>query len=117
MLWQMHNVDALSWLSEQTSAEFDALVTDPPYSSGGLHMKDRVKDSANNKYLNKPGLYPEFAGDQLDPGLEFQAVEVRGGALAESVRIESAVDRREATGQVVDDAGIDVVLECVGHGA
>nr|WP_244297567.1 site-specific DNA-methyltransferase [Stappia indica] len=66
MLWQMHNVDALSWLSEQTSAEFDALATDPPYSSGGLHTKDRVKDSANNKYLNTPALYPEFAGENRD---------------------------------------------------
>jgi site-specific DNA-methyltransferase (adenine-specific) len=66
MLWQLHNVDALPWLADQSSGEFDALVTDPPYSSGGLHAKDRVKDKANDKYLNTPGLYPEFSGENRD---------------------------------------------------
>ncbi|QPC44647.1 site-specific DNA-methyltransferase [Kaustia mangrovi] len=66
MHWQLHNTDAIAWLIDQSPDQFDALVTDPPYSSGGLHTKDRTADSANSKYVSSPGLYPEFAGENRD---------------------------------------------------
>ncbi|PTW61421.1 site-specific DNA-methyltransferase (adenine-specific) [Breoghania corrubedonensis] len=66
MKWQLHNVDAIPWLIDQSSDNFDALVTDPPYSSGGLHTGTRTADSPNGKYLNDPGKYPEFTGENRD---------------------------------------------------
>lgn len=46
---------------------FDAVVTDPPYSSGGLSKGDRAR-STGAKYLNTSGAkkYPDFAGDSKD---------------------------------------------------
>jgi site-specific DNA-methyltransferase (adenine-specific) len=45
---------------------FDAIVTDPPYSSGGQSKGDRAK-STGNKYLNSGAtLYPDFLGDTKD---------------------------------------------------
>lgn len=66
MKWQMYKADALPWLMEQSSDTFDALITDPPYSSGGLHSKTRTSDFVNAKYLNNPSNYPEFSGENRD---------------------------------------------------
>lgn len=33
--WDVHRCDALRWLMEYDGPLFDALITDPPYSSGG----------------------------------------------------------------------------------
>ncbi|WP_346915014.1 DNA methyltransferase [uncultured Roseibium sp.] len=66
MLWQLFQQDALIWLADQSAEQYDALITDPPYSSGGLHAKDRAGDSANAKYVNNPGKYPEFSGENRD---------------------------------------------------
>lgn len=45
---------------------FDAVVTDPPYSSGGQSKGDRAK-STGDKYLNTGStLYPDFLGDAKD---------------------------------------------------
>lgn len=66
MRWQLHNLDAIPWLIDQSAEQFDALVTDPPYSSGGLHAGTRTADSANNKYLSSPDKYPEFSGENRD---------------------------------------------------
>tara|TARA_R110002020_G_scaffold15555_32_gene55406 strand:- start:16999 stop:17748 length:750 start_codon:yes stop_codon:yes gene_type:complete len=66
MRWELHQADALTWLAEQPNERFGSLVTDPPYCSGGVHAGARTADSANNKYLNEPWLYPEFAGETRD---------------------------------------------------
>ncbi|MBL6432577.1 MAG: site-specific DNA-methyltransferase, partial [Alphaproteobacteria bacterium] len=66
MKWQLHNTDAIPWLMDQASEDFEAVVTDPPYSSGGLHTGARTTDSANGKYLNNPLKYPEFSGENRD---------------------------------------------------
>lgn len=66
MSWQLFQQDALIWLADQSLEQFDALVTDPPYSSGGLHSGTRTADSANAKYISKPGKYPEFSGENRD---------------------------------------------------
>lgn len=34
--WVMHRAESFAWLLEQRAESFDALVTDPPYSSGGF---------------------------------------------------------------------------------
>lgn len=46
------------------SPGFDALITDPPYSSGGLHASARRINPAA-KYVNN-NLYLQFSGDQRD---------------------------------------------------
>lgn len=45
----------------------DAVITDPPYSSGGQFRGDRVQGT-NAKYLNRAdaGRYTEFSGDNRD---------------------------------------------------
>jgi len=45
---------------------FDAVVTDPPYSSGGQSKGDRAR-STGDKYLNSGAAkYPDFLGDTKD---------------------------------------------------
>jgi len=45
---------------------FDAVVTDPPYSSGGQSKGDRAR-STGDKYLNNGNAkFPDFAGDTKD---------------------------------------------------
>jgi site-specific DNA-methyltransferase (adenine-specific) len=45
---------------------FDAVVTDPPYSSGGQSKGDRAR-STGQKYLNSGSTaYPDFLGDTKD---------------------------------------------------
>ena len=48
------------------AGQFDAVVTDPPYSSGGQSKGDRAR-STGQKYLNSgQSLYPDFLGDTKD---------------------------------------------------
>lgn len=46
----------------------DAVVTDPPYSSGGMFRGDRTNASTRDKYQNSETvkIYPEFTGDTRD---------------------------------------------------
>lgn len=48
---------------------FDAVITDPPYASGGFSLSDKQK-STKDKYTNAKGnmehLCPDFDGDQMD---------------------------------------------------
>lgn len=59
--------DCLRYLEQIPDCFVDALITDPPYSSGGLHMSARQR-APSAKYLQSGGssLYPEFTGDQRD---------------------------------------------------
>lgn len=46
--------------------QFDAVVTDPPYSSGGMAKSNRAA-STGAKYLNSGNtVWPDFAGDSKD---------------------------------------------------
>lgn len=71
----LHLGDALSILASMPDASVDALVTDPPYSSGGFTRGDRTGDT-KSKYLqsdsgNRERLI-DFAGDNRDQrGYEF----------------------------------------------
>lgn len=65
----IHHGDCLPFLETLESASVDALITDPPYASGGLHMGARQRPT-NTKYTQSAsrakGLYEDFTGDQRD---------------------------------------------------
>ena len=54
---------------EDTGVQVDATITDPPYSSGGLHRSDRNADTVT-KYVTtgskRADYIPQFAGDNRD---------------------------------------------------
>lgn len=59
--------DSLAVLQTLPDASFDAVITDQPYSSGGLFRSDRMGDP-NSKYTQGGTeiIRPEFAGDNRD---------------------------------------------------
>jgi hypothetical protein len=65
--WVLHHGEALSVLRSMPDASVDAIVTDPPYSSGGFTRGDRT-GSTGKKYTLTGTLVerPEFAGDNRD---------------------------------------------------
>ena len=69
MTWTLHHGDSLLWLPTLPDASVATLLTDPPYSSGGLHRTDRAAGSVR-KYINSQAQknlqYPEFYGDNRD---------------------------------------------------
>lgn len=70
--WTVHQGDALTILPTLATGSADALITDPPYNSGGRTPADRRK-SARDKYVSSPGGpkganhdLGDFAGDSRD---------------------------------------------------
>lgn len=65
--YDLRRGDALRVLGELPDASVDALITDPPYSSGGFTRGDRVLP-ASTKYVNSDAKIEraEFAGDNRD---------------------------------------------------
>lgn len=66
----IHHADALTVLRHLPPDTVDALITDPPYSSGGQFRGDRAQDT-RNKYLSSGDIAAEYAkhsftGDNLD---------------------------------------------------
>lgn len=63
----IHNGEALAWLSSLDDGIADAVICDPPYSSGGLHLTDRTRGT-REKYsgLKKRSPLGDFAGDHRD---------------------------------------------------
>lgn len=59
--------DALKVLEIMPKAYFDAIITDPPYSSGGAMLADK-QQSTSSKYTSTKTncLMPDFEGDALD---------------------------------------------------
>lgn len=62
--------DAVEVMRNLPSAGFDALVTDPPYCSGGTVAADRTTRTAADKYVSTDSRIghelPDFAGDDRD---------------------------------------------------
>ena len=56
--------DALEILPTFESASFDAIVTDPPYCSGGMTMSERARP-ASVKYVQsrQKTVWPEFESE------------------------------------------------------
>jgi site-specific DNA-methyltransferase (adenine-specific) len=49
--WTLHTGDSLPWLLSLPAGAADAVVTDPPYSSGGMYRGDRANQSVAAKYV------------------------------------------------------------------
>jgi len=64
---QIFRGDALAVMQGMHEPMFDAIITDPPYSSGGATMSDRQHGTAH-KYTSTKGrcMMPDFEGDSLD---------------------------------------------------
>lgn len=66
--WELHEGEALAILQKLPDKSCDALISDPPYSSGGQFRGDRMQD-VHTKYTNSDSgqqSRPEFAGDNRD---------------------------------------------------
>lgn len=65
--WTVLDGDALHWLSRLPEGSVDAVVTDPPYSSGGLFQNSRSMATARKYVLNSTRIRrPDFSGDTRD---------------------------------------------------
>lgn len=67
MINQLHSGDCLAFLKTLPDNSIHALITDPPYASGGLHIGTRRQPPAT-KYLSSTTLrqYVNFGGDHRD---------------------------------------------------
>jgi site-specific DNA-methyltransferase (adenine-specific) len=67
LLFELRLGDALAILRELPDASVDAVITDPPYSSGGQFRGDRALP-ASSKYVMTGTVItrPEFSGDNRD---------------------------------------------------
>jgi site-specific DNA-methyltransferase (adenine-specific) len=65
--WRIIHGDCLEVLRTLPDASVDAVITDPPYSSGGLFRGDRMV-STETKYIQSgcEGRFPSFSGDNRD---------------------------------------------------
>lgn len=65
--WRLHHGEALRYLEELPTGTVDAVITDPPYSSGGFTRGDRM-GSAINKYVHHENQHDraDFFGDNRD---------------------------------------------------
>lgn len=65
--WRLEQGEALRLLRDMPDASVDAVITDPPYSSGGAFRGDRT-GSTTTKYVNSDVKLerPDFSGDTRD---------------------------------------------------
>ncbi len=65
--WNILHGDMLSIVRNIKSSTFDAVITDPPYSSGGAKASDKTR-TTNQKYssMSSEKALPDFDGDQKD---------------------------------------------------
>lgn len=67
MSWSIHHGEAWEWLRSLPNASADALVTDPPYSSGGFTRGDRMADPrAKYRASGAAEITETFSGDNRD---------------------------------------------------
>jgi DNA modification methylase len=65
--WVLHHGDALAVLRSMPDASVDAVITDPPYSSGGFTRGDRSLPPAMKYTMNGTKIErPAFSGDNRD---------------------------------------------------
>jgi site-specific DNA-methyltransferase (adenine-specific) len=67
MAWTIHHGDCLEVMRSLEPCSFDAVIADPPYSSGGLLRGDRLA-STTSKYVQTGSKHaiPDFSGDNRD---------------------------------------------------
>jgi len=66
--FSLHQGDALSVLSKLPDDCVDAVITDPPYNSGGRTAKERTSRSAKQKYTSADAKHElaDFTGENMD---------------------------------------------------
>lgn len=66
--WTLHRGDALTTLHTLPTGSADAIITDPPYNSGGLTPAARTTQTARGKYVSGDAKHqlPDFDGDTRD---------------------------------------------------
>jgi hypothetical protein len=65
--WTLHHGEALAILKSMPDASVDAVITDPPYSSGGFTRGDRTASTTAKYTLTGTQIErPAFAGDNRD---------------------------------------------------
>ncbi|MFF4285652.1 DNA-methyltransferase [Streptomyces sp. NPDC001633] len=65
MPFSLHQGDALTVLASLPDDTVDAVITDPPYNSGGRTAKERTSRTAKQKYSSAKDL-ADFAGENMD---------------------------------------------------
>lgn len=68
MILEIDNIycgDCLDLMREIPDGTVNAIITDPPYSSGGMYRGDRARPTGA-KYLTEDHGYPDFPGDGRD---------------------------------------------------
>jgi site-specific DNA-methyltransferase (adenine-specific) len=67
MSWNIHHGDCLEILRSLPDESVDAVVTDPPYSSGGMFRGDRTQP-VDVKYVQTgaKSCRAKFSGDTMD---------------------------------------------------
>lgn len=69
-VWEMWQGDSLELLAKIEPRSVEAVITDPPYGSGGFSTVERMQ-SSKSKYVNSDSKYqeklPDIAGDSLMP--------------------------------------------------
>lgn len=67
LLNHLHRTDALEFVRTLPDQSIDMLLTDPPYSSGGLHAGSRTQ-TTTQKYIRSDTktAYEDFEGDNMD---------------------------------------------------
>src|SRR4051812_21685567 len=65
---RLYTGDALLTLRELPEASVDAVIADPPYSSGGTTSTARTNQTAREKYVSSNARHTlaDFEGDQRD---------------------------------------------------
>ena len=111
--------DCMERLREIPDGSIDMLLTDPPYSSGGLFAGDR-KANTQTKYTDisyqGAARFPNFSGDNMDQRsftefLRMVLAKAREKAKPESIAAAARPDRR------VTGCGLDLSRNCrVGQG-
>lgn len=62
----LYQGDALAVLRELPAASVDAVITDPPYSSGGAYRGDRTVDTGTKYMRGAVHVQQDFTGDNRD---------------------------------------------------
>jgi len=58
--------DAIEILKQLPNEHFGGIITDPPYSSGGLHIGNKQQSTGTKYTKSKVHKYADFAGDAKD---------------------------------------------------
>ncbi|MFF4529463.1 DNA-methyltransferase [Streptomyces sp. NPDC001407] len=68
MPFSLHQGDALSVLASLPDDSVDAVITDPPYNSGGRTAKERTSRTARQKYVSGDAAHvlSDFPGENMD---------------------------------------------------